>query len=1067
MRRFVTVLCLSLTLFSVGVSVVMPNVAVAQTYQNDTTGSGTTANGTVDFGDNKSFDPYSVCSGWLSIGCSFSIAIVYGMWFRFTHFLAVGSAYLADQVLFLSLQSSTYRGGDMMTQGWIAVRDFVNIGFIIALLYVGFQFISNNSKSRSILVKIIVSALLVNFSLFGARFIIDMGNIVARSIYTHIKIENTTTANVQAANDRGQSAGRISVSEAILEATNPQQILFAEYQNQSADSNSFFWTMLVIFFMTGLLNIFLIIMFASMAILFISRTVGLIMLAIIVPISIVADLIDPVKKAVSSSAGKFAKLLSFESWLDEFAKLSATAPIYVFFLYIILMLKSSLINSKTATVGLDGTAEQVGIMITVVKAMMPTVIIFFFLRMASKMTQDLAGTMGGVISDGVTKAVGFVGGMALGAVGGLAARAGGGIAKARYGDLAGMTEDERKAKEEEAKAKLVGANRLNPFARYEANKYSQKNQNQAHERLNYLTKEASYDARNIANTRLFNQIGGKQFMAMAGDGQKFASVDYGKADSRSYNTRKSDRAKKAGEDYDYNKKLADQALQDKADEDKKKLLREMNDPKISGPRRKVIEDRIAEMDGGLNTNMSPADQQAREQTIRREEQRKTAAENRLQQQERLAQAQESAGNATGAAVTRSNMASIRATIVDAENNRQRALLGGPSVSDRESTIATLNNNTSGQGDPGLSQLEANLKQLQAVQPPSARNMGEIKKTFKAIQERKAQIAQANKDLEKAKFDAKNRTGDGVAKLKSDITSDESAIKAKEREILAKEAEENDAKIAGKTQDEIKKIQGEKGKLTAAKAKLEKEKSTKEDAIKAREEKKKELEESLQSGKFLTDDATAESHGKTYRELKEKYAREVDPDRRADLMRQMQWQNELIKEGYTGTRPAQPPMGASADEMAVYQSQMRSYTTNKTYFDMSMQKQLIEQVKQNQAVFGTALAVSMEEHMKNAWGKMGKTLEDTVIAAVGAPLAGVLTTAIVGGLGAVTAPVSAVAATALAGAVSVIAPEMASNLYTSFQNTAINAAGYGTSTNQEIIDLFRRNGAGKGLPGYNL
>lgn len=67
---------------------------------------------------------------------------------------------------------------------WVMVRDFFNLFFIFGLVYIGFKMILNSgdSSARHMLVSIIMAALLVNFSLFFTKFIVDFSNIVATQI---------------------------------------------------------------------------------------------------------------------------------------------------------------------------------------------------------------------------------------------------------------------------------------------------------------------------------------------------------------------------------------------------------------------------------------------------------------------------------------------------------------------------------------------------------------------------------------------------------------------------------------------------------------------------------------------------------------------------------------------------------------------------------------------------------------------------------------------------------------------------------------------------------------------
>lgn len=67
---------------------------------------------------------------------------------------------------------------------WGLVRDIFNLAFIFGLVYIGFKLIlrTGESSAKSALVSIILAALLVNFSLFFAKAIVDFSNIAAAQI---------------------------------------------------------------------------------------------------------------------------------------------------------------------------------------------------------------------------------------------------------------------------------------------------------------------------------------------------------------------------------------------------------------------------------------------------------------------------------------------------------------------------------------------------------------------------------------------------------------------------------------------------------------------------------------------------------------------------------------------------------------------------------------------------------------------------------------------------------------------------------------------------------------------
>jgi len=67
---------------------------------------------------------------------------------------------------------------------WLNVRDLFNITFIFGLVYIGFKMILNadDSNTKRWLINLIIAALLVNFSLYFTKFIVDLSNIAATQI---------------------------------------------------------------------------------------------------------------------------------------------------------------------------------------------------------------------------------------------------------------------------------------------------------------------------------------------------------------------------------------------------------------------------------------------------------------------------------------------------------------------------------------------------------------------------------------------------------------------------------------------------------------------------------------------------------------------------------------------------------------------------------------------------------------------------------------------------------------------------------------------------------------------
>ncbi len=93
--------------------------------------------------------------------------------------------------------------GNSIDRLWVIVRDLFNLTFIFGLVFIGLRLIfdSNSSSTRKMLVMLIMAALLVNFSLFITKFVVDFANIAA------VQLVNTFPPG---------SNGKPSITEAIV-----------------------------------------------------------------------------------------------------------------------------------------------------------------------------------------------------------------------------------------------------------------------------------------------------------------------------------------------------------------------------------------------------------------------------------------------------------------------------------------------------------------------------------------------------------------------------------------------------------------------------------------------------------------------------------------------------------------------------------------------------------------------------------------------------------------------------------------------------------------------------------
>jgi hypothetical protein len=84
----------------------------------------------------------------------------------------------------ISSDSYTNANGQFINQGWGVIRDIANVMFIFILLYIAIRHIlqMGSSNTKRLLTSLIIAALLINFSLFFSKVIIDAGNIFSQTI---------------------------------------------------------------------------------------------------------------------------------------------------------------------------------------------------------------------------------------------------------------------------------------------------------------------------------------------------------------------------------------------------------------------------------------------------------------------------------------------------------------------------------------------------------------------------------------------------------------------------------------------------------------------------------------------------------------------------------------------------------------------------------------------------------------------------------------------------------------------------------------------------------------------
>lgn len=328
---------------------------------------------------------FSNTSTWFK-GCVLNF-IYYIIWTPIAALTRV-AAHILDFFIYYSISNQAYTN-EFLNKAWGAVRDVANIFFIMVLLYIGLKTVLDlgGSNSKKLIANVVVFALLINFSLFTTKVVIDSSNILTRIFYSKI---NAVNPNGQPATG---AVGEKSITVGLVKKFEPQQILAAKEDMGAA---------VAIMFIEILLMAFMISMFISVAILFVGRVVALWIMMIFSPLAFASY-------TVPFEIPGFGH----RTWWDELLKNAFLAPIFVFFLYIVILFGDFL---KNLTYVGSGNWYQ-----NIMPVIIPFAIIYILLRKAKELAVKYSGELGQGLTSGVKTLGSFAGGLALGAAtGGLA-----------------------------------------------------------------------------------------------------------------------------------------------------------------------------------------------------------------------------------------------------------------------------------------------------------------------------------------------------------------------------------------------------------------------------------------------------------------------------------------------------------------------------------------------------------------------------------------------------------------------------------------------------------------------
>lgn len=231
--------------------------------------------------------------------------------------LLTTSGYIFDYTLSLSIDR-VFIEQDFVNNAWTVVRDFSNMVFIFILLYTGIRTMLGEGNWGKTIINIVIIALIINFSMFFSKVIIDAGNILAVGVYEGMGVVKDDIDRPHKPKEKGGKdlIQERNISATLVTAFSPQQ-----FTALAATADKTFVT--TVFVIAGIVSFYVAIIFIKAAFMFVGRIIAFWFFMIISPFALISIVIP--------------KVSIFDFWLQGLIKQAFAAPVFLFLVYIIMM----------------------------------------------------------------------------------------------------------------------------------------------------------------------------------------------------------------------------------------------------------------------------------------------------------------------------------------------------------------------------------------------------------------------------------------------------------------------------------------------------------------------------------------------------------------------------------------------------------------------------------------------------------------------------------------------------------------------------------------------------------
>lgn len=310
------------------------------------------------------------------------------------------AGYLFDTALSISL-SSEFVNQSFVSEAWKAIRDVANLGFILTLIYMSVAIILGIETSKKFLVNLVIVALLLNFSAFFTKVVIDASNIFALEFYNAMGApERVTVAGIE--------IPQRSLSSVFITGFDPQRLTGTEsFQSWKDGTGGSVLALTFVFMGAAIITFFASFIMVKVAFLFIGRTVDFWYLIVVSPFAFVSYILPGFNY--------------FGKWLVQLKDRALQAPIFMMGMYVIAKLIEGDFLKKFF-------GKSSGFLDTMLSTAVVFAVLYFAMNKLLEITEGYSGTAGSAI--GKNKFVqGFAGKFGLTAgIGGMMARQPGRVA---------------------------------------------------------------------------------------------------------------------------------------------------------------------------------------------------------------------------------------------------------------------------------------------------------------------------------------------------------------------------------------------------------------------------------------------------------------------------------------------------------------------------------------------------------------------------------------------------------------------------------------------------------------